>query len=140
MAWSIWAILVLVLLILETITVDFFFMMLGFGALFATATAWFTGSLTAQIIVFAIVSVIALFLVRPWVKRRINNDNKIVSNISGLLGKTGIALTEVNILGGRVKVAGEVWSAKTLAGIEIPAQAEIEVAQVDGAHLIVLQR
>ncbi len=140
MAWSIWAILVLVLLILETITVDFFFMMLGFGALFATATAWFTGSLTAQIIVFAIVSVIALFLVRPWVKRRINNDNKIVSNISGLLGKTGIALTEVNILGGRVKVAGEVWSAKTLAGIEIPAQAEIEVAQVEGAHLIVLQR
>ncbi|MDY5585583.1 MAG: NfeD family protein, partial [Arcanobacterium sp.] len=136
MAWGIWAIIALVLLILETLTVDFLFMMLSVGALAAAGVAIFSESLVVQITVFSVVSLLALFFVRPWVRNKINSSKVLSSNIDAIVGKQGVTLLEVTQNSGRVKVQGEVWSAKSVQGA-IPADLEIIVTKVSGAHLVV---
>lgn len=136
MTWGIWAIIALVLLILETLTVDFLFMMLSFGALAAAGAAVFSSSLVVQIVVFSVVSLLALFFIRPWARKRINNTKVLSSNIDAMIGKQGITLLEVTQNSGRVKVQGEVWSAKSEVGV-IPEGITVTVTEVAGVHLVV---
>lgn len=136
MAWGIWAIIAAVLFILEVITVDFTFLMVAGGALAATGIALVTQNLAIQIITFAIVATILLFFVRPLVRKRINNSSASDSNIYALIGKSAIALTPVDHLSGRVKLDGEVWSAKTL-GSAIATDTTVVVRAVNGAQLVV---
>ncbi|WP_406712473.1 NfeD family protein [Trueperella pyogenes] len=57
MAWGIWAIITVVLLIAETLTVDFLFMMFAAGTLAATLTSVLApDALVVQIVVFGVIS------------------------------------------------------------------------------------
>lgn len=133
--WGIWAIIALVLLIVEMFTVDFTFLMLAGGAFAAMLTAIFTDSWAVQLVVFAVVSVVLLGFVRPWVRRHVNSAPTKKSNVYAYVGKTARTLTDVTETAGRAKVGGEVWSAKTEDG-SIPQGTEAAVIGVDGAHLL----
>ncbi|MCI5825413.1 MAG: NfeD family protein [Arcanobacterium sp.] len=133
--WGIWAIIALVLLILEMFTVDFTFLMLAGGGFAAMLTAIFTDSWVVQIVVFAVVSVVCLMFVRPWVRKHVNSSSTKDSNVYAYTGKSARALTDITPTAGRAKVGGEVWSAKTEHGM-ITQGTEATVVGVDGAHLL----
>ncbi|WP_124054766.1 NfeD family protein [Arcanobacterium ihumii] len=136
MSWGIWAIIAIVLLILETLTVDFLFMMLAGGALASVFTSLATDSLTVQVIVFAVVSVLLLAFIRPWARKHVNDSSTGTSNVYALAGKDATTLTPVNRTSGRVKIGGEVWSAKT-SGDEIAQDTDVVVQTIQGVTLVV---
>ncbi|MBM7825347.1 membrane protein implicated in regulation of membrane protease activity [Arcanobacterium pluranimalium] len=136
MTWGIWAIIAIVLLILETLTVDFTFLMLAGGALAAMLTALATSSLVVQIVVFSVVSVLLLVFIRPWARNHVNDSSKGSSNVYALAGKDAVTLTAVNHSSGRVKIGGDVWSAATEAG-EIGPGIDVVVKEIQGVTVIV---
>jgi len=137
MTWMTWLIIAIVLGIIEMLTVEFTFLMFAGGALAAAAAGGFTDSVVIQIAVFAIVSVILLFTVRPWARRHIDQSSpESRTNVDSLPGKIAEALSDVTARGGRVKLDGEVWSARTY-GAPIPEGSIVVVTRIDGAHAIV---
>lgn len=136
MSWIVWVIIALVLGMAEMLTVDFTFLMLAGGALAAGAAAFATDSLSTQVIVFSIVSVILFFTVRPWAKRHVAASSpETRTNASALVGLEARTLTEVTAEGGRVRLDGDVWSARSTA--EIPENTAVRVVRIEGAHALV---
>lgn len=136
MAWGIWAIIAAVLFIVEMLTVDFTFIMIAGGALAATAVSAVGGNLVLQIAAFAVVTTLLLFFVRPWAREHINNSAAGESNIYALTGRIATTLTPVDAFNGRVKVGGDVWSARSAEG-EIGSGQNVIIQSVDGAQLVV---
>lgn len=140
MGWIAWLIIGIVLGIIEMLTLEFTFLMFAGAALAAAVAAGLTPNLAIQVAVFCIVAVILLFTVRPWARRHIENsspDSR--TNVDSLPGQIAEALSDVTARGGRVKLDGEVWSARTF-GAPIPEGSIVTVARIDGAHAIVEPR
>ncbi|XCB29925.1 NfeD family protein [Arcanobacterium hippocoleae] len=137
MAWGIWALIAIVLLILETITVDFSLLMISLGAFATAVVAVFSSSLALQIIAFSVVSVVALFFVRPWARDHVNTASGKESNIYAMAGREAIALSDITETSGRVKIGGEVWSARAADDTVILSGMEVIVEKIDGAHAVV---
>ncbi|QJC21829.1 NfeD family protein [Arcanobacterium buesumense] len=138
MAWGIWAIISAVLLILELLTVDFTFTMVAGGALAAGGVSAIGGNLVVQVVTFAIVSSLLLFLVRPWARQHINNSSKGESNVYALAGQEGIALMRIDENSGQAKIGGDIWSAKTVES-PIAAEEKVVVTAVEGAQVVVVR-
>lgn len=140
MGWMAWLIIAIVLGIIEMLTVEFTFLMLAGGALAAAAAAGFTDNLAVQVITFAVVAVILLLTVRPWARNHIYQSSpETRTNSHALLGRQAEAISDVTARGGRIKLGGEVWSART-AGDIIPSGALVIVNHIDGATAIVSPR
>ncbi|WP_216381015.1 NfeD family protein [Arcanobacterium phocae] len=137
MAWGIWAIISAVLLILEMLTVDFTFTMVAGGALAAAGVSAIGGNLVFQVVTFAIVSAVLLFLVRPWARRHINNSSAGESNVYAMSGQEAVSLTRIDRSSGQIKINGETWSAKT-GSDPIEAGVNVVVTTVEGAQAIVV--
>ncbi|MDO5672001.1 MAG: NfeD family protein [Actinomycetaceae bacterium] len=143
MSWLIWLGIALVLGIIEMLTADFIFLMIAGGALAtAGASAIWPDSLAIQAIVFAIVSVLLLVLVRPWVKARVLPKDPRNTNVHALIGQEAIVVQPVNSMRGQVKIGGEIWSAKseeTSSGeaVDIPVGHTGRVKRIEGATAIV---
>ena len=137
MAWGIWAIITVALLIVETITVDFLFMMFSAGTLAALFVSLASPSaLALQIVVFGIISTLGIAFVRPWARRHVNESSRGESNVYALAGRTGQALSDITANAGRVKIGGEVWSAKC-AGEPIDEGSAVVIQSVEGARVVV---
>lgn len=136
MSWIVWVIVALILGMAEMLTVDFTFLMLAGGALAAAASAVATDSFTVQVIVFSIVSVILFFTVRPWARRHVAQSSpETRTNASALVGLDARTMTEVNPDGGRVRLDGQVWSARSTS--QIPEDTVVRVVRIEGAHALV---
>ena len=64
--WELWLIAALVCLMIEFLTVDFSFLMIGGGALVGACIAAGSDSLAVQVAGFAVASILFLLVVRPW--------------------------------------------------------------------------
>ena len=136
MSWLVWLIIAIVCLIIETFTVDFTFLMLAGAALLTAGVAATTGSLVIQIIAFSIISVVLVAFARPWAKRHINPKGSAMGNVYGRVGKSAKTLTIVDSDAGRVKIGGDVWSART-TGPTIAKDVDVVVVKIDGAVAVV---
>lgn len=74
---------------------------------------------------------ITIFLLTLVVRAR---ANKVVTGSSGMLGETGVALTDLNPAG-RIFVHGEYWNA--VAASEIKLGSRVRVVSIDGLNLTV---
>ena len=92
-----------------------------------------------QVVVFAVVSVALLLLARPPVKAWVARTTPdILTNAQALVGADARTLVEVTETGGRIKMRGEVWTARTeIPGDVIPPDTEVVVSQIDGAIAVV---
>ena len=137
--WLVWVAIALVLAAIEAATVDFVFVMLAGGALASAVAAAFGAGMALQIVVGVVVAVALLLVARPWLKRKFNESD--ASNTIGapsLVGRTARVLQTVTENDGRVKLAGETWSARVPAGSPAcqPGQ-EVRVVSIEGATVIV---
>ena len=137
--WLVWVAIALVLAAIEAATVDFVFVMLAGGALASAVAAAFGAGLALQIVVGVVVAVALLLVARPWLKRKFNESD--ASNTIGapsLVGRSARVLQTVTENDGRVKLAGETWSARVPAGSPAcqPGQ-EVRVVSIEGATVIV---
>ena len=137
--WYIWLIIAGVFFVAEIITVGFFIFWLGIGALIAMLVSLFTSNLIIQTSVFVISSAILIFFTRPFVNKFVNKSSTINTNFYSLIGKTGLVIEDISsTLGtGQVKVAGEVWSAKTETDDIIEKGTKVKILEVEGVKLVV---
>ncbi|WP_347352626.1 NfeD family protein [Intrasporangium sp.] len=134
--WLVWLGVALALVAIEAVTVDFTFLMLAGGAVGGAVAAAFGASFAVQAVVGAIVAVVLLATVRPWLKHRFTPAQREKMGAEANIGRSAYVIDRVTQSGGRVKLAGETWSARTL-GSSIEPGEEVVVESIDGATAIV---
>ncbi len=140
-AWIVWLIAAGGLAVTEMLTLDLTLLMLAGGAIAGTATAvLFPGAFWLQILVAVVVAVALLGLLRPQMIKRLHRGPGYRSSIDKMVGSSGRTVGEVTASGGEVKVAGEIWSARSYDGETIAAGVEVDVFEVDGVTAVVYPR
>ena len=139
-AWVAWLSLAALLAVTEMLTLDFTLLMLAAGALAGGLAALaFPGVWWLQIIIAVVVAVAMLGLLRPTLLQKVRALPGYRSSVDKMVGSAGVALTEITTGGGEVKVAGEIWTARSVDGV-ISAGTEVEVYQIDGVVAVVYPR
>jgi membrane protein implicated in regulation of membrane protease activity len=138
--WAGWVGLAVLLGIVEVTTLDLTFAMLAVGALAGAATALGTDNLVVQGLVALGVSIAMLALVRPVALRHLRTPQEIRTGTAALIGERGTVLEPVDRDNGRVKIRGEVWSARTYdPSASIEAGRSVEIVKIDGATVVVYE-
>ncbi len=134
-----WVIAAFVLAGLEVFALNLVFGTLVVGALSGSLAALLGGDFTTQAITASVVSVLGLFLVRPLLVKRFRVEGRFSpTGTAAHVGRPARVLAEVSEDGGRVKLAGEEWSARTLDPAAVFAVgAQVSVVSIDGATAVV---
>jgi membrane protein implicated in regulation of membrane protease activity len=137
--WVVWAIVAVLLAVGEIFTPGLFFLgPIALAALASTVVAAVGGPVWLQIVVFGVGSFAAVGLLRPIARRHLSMPHAIRTGTAALEGAKAIVLQPVNSRGGRVKIGGEEWSARSyMPGEEFDVGAEVEVVQIQGATALV---
>jgi membrane protein implicated in regulation of membrane protease activity len=138
-AWVAWAIAAVLLAVGEVFTPGLFFLgPIALAAVAATVAAAAGGAVWVQIVVFGVGSFAALGLLRPIARAHLTMPHSIRTGAAALEGARAVVLQDVDGRGGRVKIGGEEWSARSYVPDEVfAAGAEVEVAQIEGATALV---
>jgi membrane protein implicated in regulation of membrane protease activity len=138
-AWVIWAIVSVLLAIGEIFTPGLFFLgPIALATLAATVTAAVGGPLWLQVVVFGAGSFASLGLLRPIARKHLKVPHAIRTGTAALEGARAVVLQPVDGRGGRVKIGGEEWSARSYVSDEsFDVGTEVEVAQIEGATALV---
>lgn len=114
--WQLWIVIAVACLILELSSGTFYILCFAVGAVVA-ALAYPLGGFVFQVIVFAVVSAVSIFLVRPFAMRYLHENKPMpVSNADAIIGRVG-RVSETIIAGrfGRVAIDGDDWKAQASA-------------------------
>lgn len=135
----IWLIAGVALAAAEALTGDFVLLMLGGAAL---GTAGVSAATDAPVwidaVVFAVFSLVLLLGVRPILRRRYSVPPALTTGVEALSGKHALVLEQVGEHAGRVKIDGDVWTARPLDVTEVyEPGTTVTVMQIDGATAVV---
>jgi membrane protein implicated in regulation of membrane protease activity len=115
------------------------FGMFAVGALAAAGVAGLSGGVVSQVVVFVVVSVALIAVVRPIANRHFSQLPGLATGVDALKGRQAIVLERVNGSGGRIKLNGEVWSARSLDdSVSYEPGRQVDVVEIDGATAVVL--
>lgn len=137
-----WLLLFAVLMVLEMITMKLWALWFAGGAIAAALTACFRVSFTVQLLVFAGVSAVLLFWVRPTAVKYFNKK-RTQASAEKMIGRQAIVISEIdNRQGiGQVTVGKKEWSAENQNGEEtLPVGSVVIVRDVKGKRLIVEEK
>ena len=137
--WIVWLIIAGFFFILEMVTSGFLVCWLGVGAVLSMILSFFVDNIIAQVIVFAISSIVLMVMTKPLVKKFIDKGT-IPTNKDSLIGKEGIVIETIDTIKaqGQVKLMGEVWSAKSFdEGKVIEKDTKVIVKEITGVKLVV---
>ena len=137
-AWAAWTGVAVILAVIEMMSLDLVLLMFAIGALAAAVAAGLNAPFGAAILIFVVVSLALLFLVRPKVVARLHAGPTLTSGHDALVGRSAVVAEPVNSRGGRIQLAGEVWSARAASDSAMfDTGAEVLVTRIDGATAIV---
>ena len=130
-----WFIAFVILLVIELATVNLVTIWFAIGAVAAIITTLFTDSILIQSIVFVVVSVIALLITKPLIKKFKKFEVE-PTNSDRVIGKVGDVTKKIEKNKyGEVKVYGNTWTASSKDVIEVGER--VKVSSIDGVKLIV---
>jgi membrane protein implicated in regulation of membrane protease activity len=137
--WLLWLALALAAGTAEVLSLNLIFLMVAGGGLAAAVVAAVGLGIPVQIVVFAVITALLLVAARPpllaYVRRSLPGT---VTNAAALVGQEAEVLVEVTPSSGRVKLAGEVWSARSAAGgYPLEVGSTVQVVRIDGATAVV---
>lgn len=135
----VWLVAGLLLAAAEMLIGDLTLLMLGGAALITAGVSGVAGTgLVADAVIFGVTAVGLLLIVRPMLLRRYATPPPTPTGMDALPGKTARVLETVDEQGGRVKLDGEVWSARPFDAAErYPEGSTVYVMRVEGAHVVV---
>ncbi|PVD10093.1 NfeD family protein [Streptomyces sp. CS207] len=139
-AWVWWLVAAAALGIPLVVTAMPEFGMLAVGAVAAAVASGFGADLVVQVLVFVIVSVALIAVVRPVAARHRSQRPQLATGVDALKGRQAVVVERVDgSEGGRIKLAGEVWSARALdTARAYEAGEEVDVVDIDGATAIIM--
>jgi membrane protein implicated in regulation of membrane protease activity len=141
MSWIGWLIAAAALGVAEYFTLTLAFGLLAAAALVAALVAGIGAPLLVQVLAFAISAAVGLLIVRPIARRQMRNPPLVREGSYALVGKKGLVIEEVTGSAGLIKLAGEVWSARSFDEDQvIPPGTPVDVMEIEGATAIVYPR
>lgn len=115
------------------------FGMLAAGAVAAAVTSKLGGGTVIQFVVFAVVSVALIAVVRPIANRHRDRRPELATGVEALKGRQATVLERVDGSGGRIKLAGEIWSARSFdTDRSYDVGQQVDVIEIDGATAVVM--
>ena len=135
--WTWWLVAMLGLAAVEALSGDLIFLMLAVGALAASIAALAGAPVLFQVVVLAVVSALLLAFVRPAALRVLRKGGPALTGVDLLPGSEGVVLEKVDGRDGRVRVRGEVWSARSSEGSVHLEGTTVTVVEVSGATVVV---
>ena len=140
-AWIIWLIVAVALGAAELLTLTLDLGLLAVAALAAGLVGAVGLGLGAQFVAFAITAVLTIGAVRPVVRRHQRRPPPRRIGGAALVGREAVVLSEVSRDGGRVKLAGEEWTARAYdSALVIPEGVTVDVLAIEGATALVYPR
>ncbi|WP_372729595.1 NfeD family protein [Nocardioides sp.] len=133
--WETWLALAVMLGVAEMFSLDLVLIMLAVGAMAGVLTAALGMPVVVQVLAVAAASVGALALARPSLVKKLHGGPELRLGHGKLVGVQGVVTEEVSALEhGRIKLAGEIWSAAPYdETITIAPGETVEVLQIRGA-------
>ncbi|MBC5787859.1 MULTISPECIES: NfeD family protein [Clostridiaceae] len=134
----VWGIAFVVFAIIEALTPQLVSIWFALGSLVAFVAAIFGLPLWLQIVIFILISILALLATRPLAKRLLNKKIE-PTNADRLIGKIGYILEPVDNFKeqGRVQIDGQDWSARSIDGTHLEVGTNVVVRRIEGVKLIV---
>jgi membrane protein implicated in regulation of membrane protease activity len=136
--WVIWMIAAGALAIGEIVTLSFFLGPIAVAAVVASVVALAGGGVAIQLVVFILASAASLLVLRPVARRHLRTPGQLRTGTAALVGEQAVVLQRVDRDGGQVKLAGEIWTARTFDEDEVLEEgARVRVMQIEGATALV---
>lgn len=135
---TLWLVVMVLFLMVEAATVGLVCIWFAVGALAALIAALLGAEIWLQIVLFLVVSAVALYFTRPLAKKYVNAKVE-PTNADMVIGKE-CRVTEAidNIAGtGAVYVDGKTWTARSESDEVIPEGTLVTAKSIDGVKLIV---
>jgi membrane protein implicated in regulation of membrane protease activity len=137
-AWAWWLVIAALFGIGEILTQGFFLAPFALGALGGLLASAVGAGTAIQVVVFLVASAAASLIVRPIARRHITMPPQIRTGTAALIGHPAMVLEHVGAHEGKVRIGGEVWSARACFDEESyePGQ-EVRVVEIRGATALV---
>ena len=138
-AWVGWLIVAGALAVIELLTLAVVAGLLSAAAGVAAVVAALGGGLPAEVVAFGVSGVALLGLALPAAYRyQRRSAPALMSGAAAVTGRPAIVVEQVDAHGGRVKIGGEVWSARAYVSSQvIPPGAGVDVVTLDGVTALV---
>jgi membrane protein implicated in regulation of membrane protease activity len=137
--WLVWVIVAGALSIVELLTLAVAAGLLAAAAVAAAVTAALGVGTAGQAAAFAVAGGASVAVALPAMRRHRRAARPAArSGVAALIGRTALVIEPVDAHQGRVRIGGEVWSARAFApGQVIPPGAVVDVFEIDGATALV---
>ncbi len=140
-SWIVWLVLAALLGVAEVMTTTLALGLLAVAAVVAAIVGGVGLGLPFQIAAFAVAAGAGLGVVRPLAVRHIRQPPVLRTGTAALVGRSAIVIEEVTPLAGRVRIGGEVWSARSYDEAQvIPVGFTVNVFAIEGASALVHPR
>jgi membrane protein implicated in regulation of membrane protease activity len=136
----VWLVVGVSLLATEVLSGEFVLVMLGGGALVAAGVTLMVGGVVPGVIAFGLASVVLVFAVRPPLRRRLQHGiEDSLMHTRALIGGSAVVVSRVDADGGRVKIGGDLWSARAVHEDDVIEEgATVLVVEISGATAVVV--
>ena len=127
-----------ILVIVEIATLGLTTIWFAVGALIAGFLSLAKVHIVIQIIAFAAVAALLLFMTRPLAAKYLNSQTK-RTNADSLIGEICLVTVPINNLKaeGQAVVKGQEWTARSIDGSLIPEGARVRIVSISGVELMV---
>ncbi|OAA28718.1 membrane protein implicated in regulation of membrane protease activity [Frankia sp. EI5c] len=134
----VWVIVAGALLVGELFTLDLVLVMFALAALVGAGLAALGAELIVQLVAFAVTSAGLTLGLRPVARRHLTRGPLLRTGTEALVGASAAVLERVDGTDGRVRLAGEVWSARSFPETDVlEVGATVWVLRLDGARAVV---
>ena len=138
----VWLLALVTCIVVEIATMGLTTIWFAGGALIASMLAFVKVSFYVQLGAFLVISIVLLVCTRPLAVKFFNQQRE-KTNVDSMIGKQAIVVAEIDNLReeGQVILNGIEWSARAYEeGNIIPAGAVVEVKEIRGVKLIVVEK
>ena len=140
MGWVVWLVIAVALAVGEVFTPGLFFLGPVALAAAAAAVAAALGGGVVALVVFLICAVLSLAFLRPLARAHLRVPAIARTGTAALVGRKAVVLRRVDAQGGRVRIGGEEWTARSyLDGTVIEPGTPVEVVEIEGATALVIE-
>jgi membrane protein implicated in regulation of membrane protease activity len=139
--WVLWVVAAVALAIGEVLTPGLFFLGPVSLAAFAAAVAAGLGAGTAgSLVVFLVGAILSLAFLRPVARRHVRLPALSRTGTDALVGRKALVTRRVDAVGGRVRIGGEEWSARSYLDGQVLAEGStVDVVKIEGATALVAE-
>jgi len=140
-SWLLWVVFAVALAVGEILTPGLFFLGPVALAAGAAAVADLLGAGTiGALVVFIVCSMASLAFLRPIARRHVRMPALSRTGTDALIGRKAIVTRKVDAVGGRIRVGGEEWSARSYLDDQVLAEGQtVDIVQIEGATALVVE-